>query len=83
MRRINSASYSRNWDNARVTDMEIDVLSGPRFEYEEPEPARMPMTAPLRLGAHLVGDGADFLVLAPHASAVTLCLFFGDDDESS
>ena len=62
--------------------MEIDVLSGPRFEYEEPEPARMPMTAPLRLGAHLVGDGADFLVLAPHASAVTLCLFLGDDDES-
>lgn len=29
----------------------------------------------MALGAHLVDDGADFAVLAPHATDVSLCLF--------
>ncbi|MGO1590356.1 MAG: glycogen debranching protein GlgX [Ancrocorticia sp.] len=63
-----------------MTDIEIDVLSGPRYSAEQPEPAGLPTQAPVRLGAHLVSGGADFLLLAPHASEVTLCLFFDDDD---
>lgn len=59
--------------------MDIDVLSGPRGNEEEPELAGMPVMAPVRLGAHVVAGGVDFSVLAPHASAVTLCLFDGED----
>ncbi|MDO4887800.1 MAG: glycogen debranching protein GlgX [Actinomycetaceae bacterium] len=42
---------------------------------ENTTPAR---NLPAGLGAHLIDDGADFAVMAPHASSVTLCLFERD-----
>ncbi|MGO1858017.1 glycogen debranching protein GlgX [Ancrocorticia populi] len=63
--------------------MDQDVLPGTRYVAEEPGPAAMPINSPVRLGAHLTDGGADFSVLAPHASAVTLCLFLNDDDGST
>ncbi|MFT0848896.1 glycogen debranching protein GlgX [Actinomycetaceae bacterium L2_0104] len=46
-----------------------------RYEEREAESVLPAVRKPLRLGAHLVAGGADFVVLAPHASAVILCLF--------
>lgn len=34
-----------------------------------------PATNPSRLGAHIVADGVDIAVVAPHASAVEVCFF--------
>jgi len=40
-----------------------------------PEATTRAHRLPVALGAHLVDDGADFAVLAPHATDVSLCLF--------
>ncbi|WIK59371.1 glycogen debranching protein GlgX [Actinotignum urinale] len=45
-----------------------------RYVARAPERTQEAVSRPLRLGAHLVEGGADFAVLAPHATAVELCL---------
>ncbi|WP_240611241.1 glycogen debranching protein GlgX [Actinobaculum sp. 313] len=45
-----------------------------RYTPRDPEPTSRALSMPVQLGAHLAGDGADFALRAPHASAVHLCL---------
>ena len=49
----------------------------PMSSLSEPQPATRAASGAsdrTRLGATLSGDGADFAVVAPHATAVDLCL---------
>lgn len=43
-----------------------------RYTAREPEPS-LPVTGPVRLGAHLTGHGVDVAVMASHATAVDVC----------
>ncbi len=45
------------------------------YKNRQPEVTLPIVQKPLRMGAHLVPGGADFVVRAPHAGAVILCLF--------
>lgn len=56
------------------------ITPGSLYQFREPEPSEPARLRPLRLGAHLVHNGADFAVRAPQASAVELCLIDGPDD---
>lgn len=54
------------------------IIAGSQYHFREPEPSTPAVNRPIRLGAYLVSDGADFAVRAPQASAVELCLIDGD-----
>ena len=49
------------------------------FAETETMPTEHAVSSPVTAGAHVVGSGTDFALMAPHASSVTLCLFDGDD----
>ncbi|MCF2706601.1 glycogen debranching protein GlgX [Arcanobacterium haemolyticum] len=68
-----------SWNNQGVTSPATPVIPGSLYSLHDPVLEAEPAQIPVRLGAHLVGDGADFALRAPHASAVHVCIF---DDEA-
>lgn len=55
--------------------MAAAVKERSHFKEWEPEASYPLVRRPIRLGAHLHEGGADFAIIAPHASNVVLCLF--------
>ena len=63
------------WNNYAVTFLQDVPRTSTRYVARESERSLPPRSAPLMLGAHLTDNGADFVVTAPNATAVDLCLF--------
>ena len=61
--------------------MAAAVKERSHFTEWEPEASSPLVRRPVRLGAHLHDEGADFAIIAPHASNVVLCLFDDTPDE--
>ncbi|MFY9263749.1 MAG: glycogen debranching protein GlgX [Arcanobacterium sp.] len=59
----------------------MDQTSLPAFEDLPAEPAQDPIINPIRLGPSVVDGGVDFVVAAPHATAVYVCLIDEVDGE--